>query len=962
MEQNTEPKTRFEANIISPPRVIVKFQEGMAPPYQSEIEGYDSLGDYIQENGIGPWTDVLEKFPGISVKLIFVSVDPATIQSLVETALGMDCTYQDPNFLSYFAVGYDEIPEELSYEELYEQMQQIRDEFSSWESVELAYVQHGLGPLPASPTEDNNDRLLVQDYLNPATLGGVSAKHAWDHWVAQSYPDAPGFGINFIDIERGWDLEHQDLITPLISLLGNNKQDMDHGTSTLGVVVGRDNGDNTEGIVGLAYQANATVSSVYPTAASIDPDHHNSIMVALARLTYGDVLLIEEQATGDPATITYTDPETGVEKPFYELWPVEIVPDATSPGSLIWEVIYLATTLGIIIIEPAGNGFTPEDFIPLGTLGNDLASFTDAAGQHILDRDPTSLHYAEFKDSRAIIVGSATKGDSAESYTHYRTFLVDISPFRLPSNYGKRIDCFGWGQEVLTSGGGPDNNPTHNSYRYFNGTSSASAMIAGVALVIQSFAIKELGYRLGPIQMRSILSDPQFGSEVYGPGAGEPVEGYLPDLKKILDNYFNVPHEDIFIRDNPTDVGNSNTGLLLASPDIIVRNSPSSSNYITNPNLDDSHAAITGTSAFIYVRAFNRGNAPASNVTVSLYYSDAATLNPAASWQLIAKNVSLGTIPAKTTSGNGVNVVSIPWNNIPGAGPYCFMGLVGNVNDPLIDPKDPIVVNYYNDMNNFSRFIRANNNAALKNSNVVQISAGGTRTGGAVITGAGIHGPEANGSMKLDFFVVGANDRDRPMELEIVARFPKGSRICLQGRTDFLCGLHGIAAPNIEPDQEKGTSCILVNPYGPYRFNVTLFPKDLRERLTLIVDLPKEYRNQQYELYARQLYQGAEVGRVTWQLTPRDLIRVNGLTPVERRCIRLRWLLVGLLALFVVVTGLHPWTGYLAEIIVGLGAILAGSIWYQACRPDKNTILKEIALGLGIGFVLLAWGMLAGLR
>jgi hypothetical protein len=54
--------------------------------------------------------------------------------------------------------------------------------------------------------------------------------------------------------------------------------------------------------------------------------------------------------------------------------------------------------------------------------------------------------------------------------------------------------------------------------------------------------------------------------------------------------------------------------------------------------------------------------------------------------------------------------------------------------------------------------------------------------------------------------------------------------------------------------------------------------------------------------------------------------------------------------------------GYLAEIIVGLGAILAGSIWYRACRPDKNTILKEIALGLGIGFVLLAWGMLAGLR
>jgi serine protease len=930
MNQNPEPQEIDEDNIVSPPRVIVKFKEGKAPPYQSRIEGYDSIGDYIQKNNIGPWANLAERFPGISINLIFVSVDPETISNLVKKAQDMDRSYQDPNFLSYFAVEYDKVPEDTSYEELFRNMQIIQKEISSWENVELAYIQPGLAPLPAIPTLANNNQMGLQEYLNPANQSGVNAYAAW----AQA--GGSGLNIDFIDIERGWDLAHQDLSALPISLLaGANKEAKMHGTSTLGVVVGRDNVTNTIGVVGIAYQANAGVVSIFPTATSINADHSNAIMTALTNLNYGDVLLVEDQRKDGTRVIS------GIT--YDKLWPIETAP-------LIWEVIYLGTTLGIIIIEPAGNGLIPQistNTVPSGTDGNDLSGFTDSSGNHIFDETIT----AEFKDSRAIVVGSATEGESSDPQKHYRTLQ---SASALPSNYGTRIDCFGWGEWVWTSGGGPDANPTHDSYRYFDGTSSASAMVASVVLVIQSLAVNILGFRLGPIQMRSILSNSQYGTPVNAGVLPDPnaLEGYLPDLQKILSNYFNVDHEDIFIRDNLTDTGDSHNGAISVSPDIIIRNNQTTTNpstnasyYSTNRDVDDSENITTGgagATAYIYVRAFNRGAAPANNVELSLYYSRPGTLITPVDWTPIVTNSAFGMIPAKapgTTGVNGVHTVEITWNSIPADGHYCFIGLVGNAYDPLIDPKVPPVVDFYHDFDNFYKFIRENNNATWKNFNVGPISS----------------------SMRMGFFVAGANDRPRPMGLEIAAGLPEGAQLWLQGRDEFLFALQGRGAPNLEHDREKGLARIRVNPYGPYRFRDTVFPKDLHEPLELIIDLPEGQYDKPYQLFVRQLYQGEEVGRVTWQLTPPDQIPVGGVTPAERRCIRLGRLWVALLALLVVLLGIHPLAGYLTEIIVGLSAALVGWAWYQACHPDNATFLKKLALGLGIGIVLLAAGIWAGL-
>ena len=52
------------------------------------------------------------------------------------------------------------------------------------------------------------------------------------------------------------------------------------------------------------------------------------------------------------------------------------------------------------------------------------------------------------------------------------------------SNYGSRIDCYAWGEKIATIGGGHPRKRSRRDSPYqggFNGTSGASAIIAGAA-------------------------------------------------------------------------------------------------------------------------------------------------------------------------------------------------------------------------------------------------------------------------------------------------------------------------------------------------------------------------------------------------------------------------------------------------------------------------------------------------
>jgi hypothetical protein len=318
-------------------------------------------------------------------------------------------------------------------------------------------------------------------FADQGYLGIVNGINVQAAWTQ----GADGSGVEFIDIERGWLLTHRDLPQNIPLLDGHNfREGFPHGCAVLGIVVGI---DDNKGIVGIAPKAGAAViSRVTRSGANLLVDQTAAIILkAAVLLGFGDVLLLEMTAEGRP---------------------VEIAP-------AIFHAIQLATACGLIVVEPAGNG------------GHNLDDFRDDSGKHVLSRNVP----ADFKDSGAIVVGA-----SQSAFPHARLSF---------SSFGSRVDCYAWGENIVTTGDEvqiTDQNAIMNNFR---GTSGASAIIAGACVLAQDLnsrmiPVSGLSGKLGPLSMRQMLSNPQNGTPSF---LESDQIGSMPDFQKIIANeYFQI--------------------------------------------------------------------------------------------------------------------------------------------------------------------------------------------------------------------------------------------------------------------------------------------------------------------------------------------------------------------------------------------------------------------------------------
>lgn len=428
------------------PRVVVKFRDGVEPV---QGEGLETL---IQSDRLGPWEQLRQQYPGISLQPLYTSVRSTKIQELINRATQLDPGYRPSSFSNYFVIN---LPPGVEPEALVQAL-------SSWESVQTVYFDPP-GDEPFANPED--DPLSVnQGYLNPAPIG-IDARYAW------RFAGGDGAGLQVIDLERGWTLNHEDLVDQGSVLLHGAIRDGSraHGTAVLGEIAAV---DNTIGCIGIT-----------PNLASVDvvsyweSNRPDAILAAIATLSPGDVLLLEAQ----------------LNIPGWVNMPIEVL-DAE------FDAIRLATALGIIVVEAAGNG------------SNDLDTYTNGAGDAIFNRTASG-----FRDSGAIMVGAASS-----TVPHTRLGF---------SNFGSRIDCYGWGENVTTCSSN-DAGATDQYTDFFNGTSSASPIVTGAALAVQGLAQANLGSRFTPQQLRAILSDPALGTASNDPDSDR--IGVMPNLKAII--------------------------------------------------------------------------------------------------------------------------------------------------------------------------------------------------------------------------------------------------------------------------------------------------------------------------------------------------------------------------------------------------------------------------------------------
>ncbi|MFX1475550.1 MAG: S8 family peptidase [Promethearchaeota archaeon] len=764
-------------------RVVVKFHDYISLPYE----------DGVEKLQIGPWQQLVKEFPGITLTRLFTSLKPAEIVDLIDRATELDQTYQPANLLTYFVV---DCPPEVDPERL-------AKAFLAWETVQTAYVEGRPGPPPQVINAANDPRWPNQGYLDPAP-NGINAEFAWPEADGTGFTGGGGAAIQFVDLEQGWTLNHQDLNAAGITLIsGVNQAYFDHGTSVLGDVVAV---DNAVGCVGIAPHASASVVSEWRNATTYNPS--DAILSAIAVLSFGDMLLLETQ---------HWPPGGGL--PF----PKEI-------EQAVFDSIRLGIALGIIIVEAAGNG------------DRDLDAFADAGGNQIFNRGS-----AAFRDSGAIMVGAGS------STTPHRR----IAPpgWAWGSNFGSRIDCYAWGEDVDTL---TTNNAGTSTTQYtttFGGTSSASSIVAGAALIVQGIAEANLGYRFSPQQLRSILSnaDPAAGNTQSNNPAWDRI-GVMPNLQAIIQNVLNAT-PDVYIRDFVGDTGDPHYGAISASPDIILL-----PNEVADPQISFGEGSGTENSStlgyeatanqenYIYVRVRNRGGSPAINVVATVFWSPVATLITPDLWTLV-DSVTIPNVP------NGVpgvltvsDKISWPANKIPGEGHYCFVGLIGNEQDPAPNPAD------FLDWDNFCRFIRENNNVTWRNFNVVP----------------NVPPPPPSSPpdfVALPFLAPGAPRLNRRFRLEVTARLPKGARALLEAPI-YLIDAMDLHSPFMKVDKKNQVAWIPLNPHGNTIIGEGLFPARSRTRLRLLVKIPEEQRKNEYEVFVSQIYEKEEVGRVTWRLAP----------------------------------------------------------------------------------------------
>jgi hypothetical protein len=426
-------------------RVVVKFKSHVTLPYSSEAVSQ------MDAPLLSAWRDLATAHPGIELVPYFASFGEVSLRNLAQRTARAATAPTSAQFAQYYAVrsasGVD--------------AEAIVRTIAQWPTVELVYVEAGPVPPPVNPADDPLS--ANEGYLNAAPLG-VDARFAWN--------SADGSGVGFVDLERGWTLNHEDLAAAGITIISGLNQDYPgHGTAVLGEVLGV---DNNIGGIGIAPNVHARVVSQWRTAS--DYNTAEAILSAVAVMQPGDVLQLEAQTTylGSYA-------------------PVEV-------EAATFDAIQYAVSEGIIVIEAGGNGSL------------DLDTVKDANGKTFLNRSS-----ADFRDSGAILVGAASS-----TAPHSRLSF---------SNYGSRIDCFAWGENITTCGDGWTGNLTNSYTNTFGGTSGATPMVTGSALLVQSWRIKQGFARHSPAEMRGTLS-----AADNTPSANPSSDriGLMPNLKSVL--------------------------------------------------------------------------------------------------------------------------------------------------------------------------------------------------------------------------------------------------------------------------------------------------------------------------------------------------------------------------------------------------------------------------------------------
>lgn len=346
-----------------------------------------------------------------------------------------------------------------------------------------------------TPTALTSEQQSKLSYNSLLYLGnGPSGLNVWN---SSSVPGALGDNVDVVDFEYNSNPSHEELSRSPATVDQwyqdpGNSQEANHGTMVEGVIAAKRDGNGIDGIAPNARVHLASAMNSLTTPATAGYNGANVMYAAYQRLAPGSVFLIE---LGGSGAMEGTDPAMA-------------------------DLIRTATAAGVITVEAADN--SQQDYDAAKWAGSTLA--------------PGAAN-----ETGAIIVGAGSPSE-CQQYTLDPDHIPWPARTRMTfSSYGSRVDIQGPGGCVAApsaafggvSFGEYGDNPNNGYTHEFNGTSSASAAIAGAVAALSGAYQAKLGVPLTPALARTTLKNPAYSQPQ--DNANQPGHvGPLPNLTAAI--------------------------------------------------------------------------------------------------------------------------------------------------------------------------------------------------------------------------------------------------------------------------------------------------------------------------------------------------------------------------------------------------------------------------------------------
>lgn len=176
--------------------IAIKLNSSATPLASRALSRADLVADLVRK--ARPGTGNAKRDVDFKVLPLITSLSPEKLAEMVKRATELDPTYVPTDFGAWFQVQFPEPAGDVPTPEI----TQLLSNLAGYPEVASCQVLGGTRPPAVQPSDD--PRFPEQGYLGPDV--GINAQYAW------GFPGGDGAGTTLIDVERGWKLDHEDLV------------------------------------------------------------------------------------------------------------------------------------------------------------------------------------------------------------------------------------------------------------------------------------------------------------------------------------------------------------------------------------------------------------------------------------------------------------------------------------------------------------------------------------------------------------------------------------------------------------------------------------------------------------------------------------------------------------------------------------------------------------------------------